>query len=193
MFQGIFGIRLGLSVQREIVMRRVIALSLAIFTAACSGGTPEKQGAVIASADLMQKDAKVGSVSLTQAGENVAMSLTVDGLKTGTYGMHIHEAGKCEGPDFKSAGAHWNPTAKQHGAQNPGGAHGGDLENLVATNGQASRLERQLTGIKLTGEGGLLDTDGAAFIIHAGPDDMKTDPSGNSGDRIICGVFKQNS
>ena len=172
-------------------MRKIISLSLVILTAGCSGAEPEKPDAVIASADLMQKDAKVGTVSLTQAGENVAMSLTVDGLPTGTYGMHIHETGKCEGPDYKSAGAHWNPAAKQHGAQNPGGAHGGDLENLVATNAQASRLERQLTGIKLTGEGGLMDADGAAFIVHAGPDDMKTDPSGNSGDRIICGVFKQ--
>jgi Cu-Zn family superoxide dismutase len=174
-------------------MRKVIALSLVILTSGCAGPATEKPGAVMVSADLMQKDAKVGTVSLTQAGENVAMSLTVDGLKTGTYGMHIHETGKCEGPDYKSAGAHWNPTAKQHGAQNPGGAHSGDLENLVATNGQASRLERQLTGIKLTGEGGLMDTDGAAFVIHAGPDDMKTDPSGNSGGRIICGVFKQSS
>lgn len=175
-------------------MRNIIALSALALTAACGGETAaDKPAAFVVSADLMQKDAKVGSVSLTQAGENVAMSLTVDGLKTGTYGMHIHETGKCEGPDYKSAGAHWNPAAKQHGAQNPSGPHGGDLENLVATNAQASRLERQLTGIKLTGEGGLMDADGAAFIIHALPDDMKTDPSGNSGDRIICGVFKQSS
>ncbi len=180
-------------------MRNIIALSALALTAACGGETAaDKPAALVVSAELLKgdakvfsaKEAKVGTVSLTQAGENVAMSLTVDGLPTGTYGMHIHETGKCEGPDYKSAGAHWNPAAKQHGAQNPSGPHGGDLENLVATNAQASRLERQLTGIKLTGEGGLMDADGAAFIVHALPDDMKTDPSGNSGDRIICGVFK---
>jgi superoxide dismutase, Cu-Zn family len=180
-------------------MRNIIALGALALTSACGGGTMADKPATTAfSAELLKgdakvftaKEAKVGTVTLTQAGAGVALSLRVDGLPTGTYGMHIHETGKCEGPDYKSAGAHWNPGAKQHGLQNPAGTHGGDLENLVAANGQTSRLERQLADMKLTGEGGLMDADGAAFIIHALPDDNKTDPSGNSGDRIICGVFK---
>jgi superoxide dismutase, Cu-Zn family len=180
-------------------MRNIIALGALALTSACGGETAaDKPAASAFTAELMKgdakvftaKEAKVGTVTLTQSGAGAALSLKVDGLPTGTYGMHIHETGKCDGPDYKSAGAHWNPAAKEHGLQNPAGTHGGDLENLVATNEQASRLERQLAGMKLTGEGGLMDADGAAFIIHALPDDNKTDPSGNSGDRIICGVFK---
>ena len=175
---------------RNIVVLTTLAISFAI-TAGCGGeSATEKPAASVFSADLMKGTAKVGMVTLTQVGANSAMSLKVDGLVTGIYGMHIHETGKCDAPDYKSAGAHWNPGAKQHGLQNPAGTHGGDLENLVATNGQATRLERQLAGMKLTGDGGLMDADGAAFVIHAKPDDNKTDPSGNSGDRIICGVFK---
>ncbi len=171
-------------------MRNIIVLGAIALTAACGGETAaDKPLAAVFNADLMKGDAKVGTATLTQSGTGAAMSVKVDGLVTGTYGMHIHETGKCEGPDYKSAGAHWNPGTKQHGLQNPAGTHGGDLENLVATNGQASRIERQLAGFTLSGEGGLMDADGAAFIIHALPDDNKTDPSGNSGDRMICGVF----
>ena len=174
---------------RNIIVLAPVAIS-ALLMASCGGETAAvKPPASAVSADLMQNSAKVGTATLTQVGANSAMSLKVEGLATGTYGMHIHETGKCDAPDYKSAGGHWNPGAKQHGLQNPDGTHGGDLENLVATNGQATRLERSLTGLKLAGEGGLMDADGAAFIIHAKPDDNKTDPSGNSGDRIICGVF----
>jgi superoxide dismutase, Cu-Zn family len=175
---------------RNIIVLAPLAVS-ALLMASCGGETAAvKPAAAMFSAELMKGDAKVGTATLTQAGANSAMSLKVEGLATGIYGMHIHETGKCDAPDFKSAGGHWNPGAKQHGLQNLDGTHGGDLENLVATNGQATRLERSLAGFKLSDEGGLMDADGAAFIIHAKPDDNKTDPSGNSGDRIICGVFK---
>jgi superoxide dismutase, Cu-Zn family len=171
-------------------MRNIIALAMLPLCAACAAGNMGGAStAQVYAADLMQMGAKVGSVTLTEAGGGAALSLTVSGLPTGTYGAHIHETGKCDGPGYKSAGGHWNPSAKQHGLQNPAGTHGGDLENIMAVAGQATRVERQLAAFKLSGTGGLMDTDGAAFIIHAKADDNKTDPSGNSGDRMICGVF----
>ncbi len=180
-------------------MRNIIAMGMIMFVSACSAvSAADKPASTAFSAVLIQgnakvftaEEAKVGTVTLTQSGTGAVLTLKVAGLPAGTYGMHIHETGKCEGPAYKSAGAHWNPGAKQHGLQNPAGTHNGDLANLVVTNGKVTRLRRQLAGLKLTGDGGLMDADGAAFIIHALPDDNKTDPSGNSGDRIICGVLR---
>ena len=107
------------------------------------------------------------------------------GLTRGVHGVHIHETGKCEGPAFASAGAHWNPTMKMHGRDNPMGAHEGDLPNLmIGTDGRGS-ISIDVPGTSAQ----LLDADGAAVVIHADPDDYKTDPSGNSGGRIACGVL----
>ncbi|HYJ53765.1 MAG TPA: superoxide dismutase family protein [Allosphingosinicella sp.] len=111
------------------------------------------------------------------------------GLAPGHYGVHLHAAGRCEGPGFESAGPHWNPTGRVHGKLNPGGHHLGDLDNLDVDESGAGRLEFTITGALTTGADGLLDADGAAVVIHAGPDDYRTDPSGNSGARIACGVL----
>jgi superoxide dismutase, Cu-Zn family len=115
------------------------------------------------------------------------MRLTVDavGLAPGARAVHIHNVGKCDAPDFMSAGPHWNPTGKQHGRDNPMGAHHGDLPNLlIGTDGRGS-LTIDVPGSMAE----LLDTDGAAVMIHADADDYKTDPSGNAGGRIACGVL----
>jgi superoxide dismutase, Cu-Zn family len=115
------------------------------------------------------------------------MRLTVDamGLTPGARAVHIHDVGKCEGPAFASAGPHWNPTAKQHGRDNPMGAHHGDLPNLlIGTDGRGS-LTIDVPGTMAQ----LLDADGAAVMIHADADDYKTDPTGNAGGRIACGVL----
>ena len=98
--------------------------------------------------------------------------------------------GKCEGPDFKSAGGHWNPFNKAHGLESETGAHAGDLPNLVIAEGGTGGLSFTVKHAPMTGEGGLRDADGASFMVHAGPDDMQSDPAGNSGDRIACGVFE---
>jgi superoxide dismutase, Cu-Zn family len=144
-----------------------------------------------AKADL--KDAKgksAGSATLMETPEGVKVKITATGLDGGKHGIHVHEVGKCDPPDFKSAGAHFNPASKKHGSQNPAGPHAGDLPNLVAsTDGMASG-DMTLHGLKL-GKGEkdtLMDKDGSAIVIHAKADDEKTDPSGNSGDRVLCGV-----
>lgn len=113
------------------------------------------------------------------------------GLDPGRYGAHIHTLGRCEGPAFESAGPHWNPAGRQHGSENPQGPHQGDLPNLEVTADGAGRLEFRIPDAALRGgPNPILDGDGAALVIHAQPDDYRTDPSGNSGARIACGVLR---
>lgn len=128
-----------------------------------------------------------GRIVATASG--LKLMVTAQGIPAGIHGIHVHTTGKCDAPDFQTAGGHWNPTARQHGHDNPQGAHSGDLPNITIGADGSGSLTIDLPGAKLSGEGGLLDADGAALVIHATADDMKTDPSGNSGGRIACGVF----
>ncbi|HMP44395.1 MAG TPA: superoxide dismutase family protein [Sphingopyxis sp.] len=131
-----------------------------------------------------------GRVDIYRDTDGLRLELVARGFGAGTYGMHVHEVGLCEPPKYTSAGAHWNPTGAQHGRDNPLGAHHGDLPNLVVEPDTIGRATLRLVGTRLSGEGALLDADGASFVIHARPDDNRTDPSGNSGDRIVCGVIR---
>lgn len=153
---------------------------------------PEAVGAdSIARASLMGADnAAYGEVIVAQGDGGLIVRIDAEGMTPGPRGVHIHAVGKCEGPDFKSAGGHWNPDDREHGFDNPNGAHKGDFFNLdIGADGKGS-LESVIAGASLnTGSSALLDEDGAAFVVHAGPDDLKTDPSGDSGGRIACGVF----
>ncbi|QIK96352.1 superoxide dismutase family protein [Sphingomonas sp. HDW15A] len=130
--------------------------------------------------------AALGSVTVEDSAGGVVLRLAGSGMPAGTHGLHIHMVGKCEGPKFESAGAHWNPDNKQHGLENPEGPHRGDLPN--ATVGADGSLTESLTiaGVSLAE---LRDSDGSALVVHAQPDDNMTDPSGNSGDRIACAVI----
>lgn len=172
-------------------MRPLAILGMAAFLSACSviPKSPAPAASEVASAMLLRGNAAVGTATLSQIGDDVMIDIKVTGLADGEYGMHLHQIGKCEGPDYKSAGPHWNPGGRQHGLNNPQGAHGGDLPNLIGANGKAAAYSGRITGIRLSGPNGLIDGDGAALIIHAKPDDGLTDPSGNSGDRMICGVL----
>lgn len=132
-----------------------------------------------------------GSATATQDGTGIQVRLDATGMAPGSYAAHIHMVGACDAPKFESAGAHWNPTSKQHGRDNPAGMHKGDLDNLtVGADGRGSIAytvqEASLSG----GAAALLDADGAAVLIHAKPDDYRSDPSGNAGDRIACGVLR---
>ena len=131
-----------------------------------------------------------GRADIYRDASGLRVELVARGFAPGTYGMHIHTVGQCTPPDFTSAGPHWNPTGAQHGRDNPMGAHHGDLPNLIVEPDAIGRATLQLVGTRFEGEGGLLDADGAAFVIHAGPDDMKSDPAGNSGARLVCGVIR---
>jgi superoxide dismutase, Cu-Zn family len=131
--------------------------------------------------------APAGSVTINDAAEGMSLAINVEGLPPGPHGIHVHMTGRCDPPAFESAGAHWNPTTRRHGLENPEGAHAGDLPNLtVGSDGKGTTTQR-LAGQRLAA---LLDADGAAIVVHARPDDQKTDPSGNSGGRIACGIVQ---
>jgi Cu-Zn family superoxide dismutase len=132
----------------------------------------------------------VGTAIFTPADHGVRMSLNLRNLPPGEHGMHIHEAGKCEPPDFKTAGGHFNPERKPHGTLNPAGAHAGDMDNLTVRPDGTARVRIILHGATLgQGNNSLLKPGGASLVIHADRDDLKTDPSGNSGARMVCGVI----
>lgn len=132
----------------------------------------------------------IGQARLVQESGGIAVSISVTGVSAGPHGTHIHMTGKCDAPDFKTAGGHWNPMMTQHGLDNPQGHHGGDLPNMDVQADGTGALSFVVAGAQLRdGDHPLLDEDGAAIVVHAGPDDMVSDPAGNSGGRIACGVI----
>ena len=148
----------------------------------------------IAKTKIEVKDAQgkdVGSISIWDQGAGVGLQLDLHDLTPGEHALHFHQVPKCEGPDFKSAGGHFNPESKKHGFDNPDGHHAGDMKNFtVGADGKAKgRLEDAEVTLK-DGPHSLL-TNGAAVVVHAKADDYKTDPSGNSGDRVACGVISK--
>jgi Cu-Zn family superoxide dismutase len=168
------------------MIRTGCALAALALTAACSGGATSSDPAR-ATAQLKRADGSAaGSAVATVVNGGLSLKVSVTGISPGPHGVHVHMTGKCDAPGFTTAGGHWNPGATQHGLENPQGAHAGDMPNLmVGADGTGTLTYRLGSGTM----DGLLDADGAAFVVHAGPDDQKTDPSGNSGDRIACGVF----
>lgn len=132
----------------------------------------------------------VAQATAMSSGDRLRVRVEAAGLAPGSYAAHVHAVGRCDPPGFESAGGHWNPTGRQHGSQNPRGPHLGDLPNLlVGADGQGS-FEFTIAGARLAGgANAMMDEDGAAVVIHANPDDYRTDPSGNSGARIACGGF----
>lgn len=130
-----------------------------------------------------------GTVQLLASGSQVNISIAVVGLSPGVHGVHLHMTGSCDAPDFTSAGGHLNPQNHQHGIENPLGAHLGDLPNLTVGSTGTGTVSATLRGTSEEVLARIFDADGTAVVVHAGPDDYRTDPSGNSGGRIACGVL----
>jgi len=172
-------------------MRKMTFL-LSFLVAGCST-VPEPQGG--APMPLVNAGGEtIGTVRAWQTAGGVTFHVEASGLPHGIHGIHVHSVGRCEGPDFASAGPHWNPLGKKHGLNSPNGPHAGDLPNVeVAANGVLTAT-MTLPGASLfappSAPGALLDSDGAALVIHAQADDYATDPSGNSGARIACAVIR---
>jgi Cu-Zn family superoxide dismutase len=143
----------------------------------------------VAKAKIINSQGKtVGDISIEHMASATLFLINVRDMPPGVHGIHIHSVGRCEPPTFDSAGPHFNPFNKQHGMHNPQGPHAGDLPNITIPSSGKLETQIMIAGMmQWEGEGGLLDGDGASIVIHANPDDYKTDPSGNSGARIACG------
>lgn len=173
----------------EVPVNRKHAVMSILFSLSFS--TSAFAASATARAKLMDAAGKtVGDARLTETEKGVELTIEATGLTPGKHGFHIHQTGTCTPPDFKSAGGHYNPTGKKHGAQNSEGPHHGDLPNLEAAADGKAKVTFSLKGVTLKeGENELFDKDGAAIVIHAKPDDLKSDPAGNAGDRVACGVL----
>jgi Cu-Zn family superoxide dismutase len=167
---------------------------LKIAQAPKSGAAAKKSAAApppSATAELKSADGKdVGTVTLTQTRAGVRLSLALKDLPPGEHAFHVHAVGKCE-PPFTSAGPHFNPVQKKHGKLNPEGHHAGDMDNITIP--ASGKLTRRVVNKDITLEkdkpNSVFQEGGTALVIHAGKDDYTTDPAGNAGDRIACGVI----
>lgn len=172
---------------KSIQLSRVGGMAAIMF--ALSSLPAAAQNATAALKDAGGKE--VGSVNLTQTPHGVLINLSVKGLAAGEHAFHVHAVGKCE-PPFTSAGGHFNPTNKKHGMLAAEGYHAGDMPNLHVP--QSGDLTVEVVNASITLEKGkpnsVFDADGSAIVIHAGSDDYKTDPTGEAGGRIACGVIQ---
>ena len=174
--------------------RYLASLSVLLVTAALAIAQAKAKPA---QADIINaKGEKIGTAKFEISKFNLAVevSIKVDHLTPGDHGVHIHNVGKCEGPAFTTAGGHFNPTNAHHGINNPQEPHPhlGDMANLNADFSGRAEANFELPGATLgSGPNSLFHDGGTSIVVHANPDDFRSDPSGNSGDRIACGVIEK--
>jgi superoxide dismutase, Cu-Zn family len=177
-----------------IMSRRMSMLALvgALFLLSYTGNAAEQDRA---RAEVKNAQGKsVGTASLRETKDGLLIIVNAKGLPEGLHTVHIHSVGKCEGPAFTSAGGHFNPLNKKHGLKNPDGPHSGDLPDLYVNKDGVGRYEALMESMTLgAGATSIFDSDGSAIVIHATADDNMTDPAGNSGDRIACGVITKSA
>jgi superoxide dismutase, Cu-Zn family len=168
------------------------ALAILVFlgTLAANASAQERAHGVLKNSD----GKAVGTAGLRETKQGVLVSLQISALPAGLHAVHIHGTGKCEAPAFTSAGGHFNPLNMKHGLKSSDGPHAGDLPDLYVNKDGTGRYEALMESITLSaGKTSVFDADGSAIVVHALPDDNSSDPAGNSGDRIACGVIEKGS
>lgn len=178
-------------------MKRQVLTMLLLFSLISSGcttnetaTTPTEQKAT--ATIINSQDQEIGTAHFTESTDGVKVEIQVSELPPGPHALHIHETGKCSTPDFQSADGHFNPEQKAHGKENPQGSHAGDLENIIASaNGEVQNTQIiQHVTLKKGEKNSLFQEGGTSIVIHEKADDYRSDPAGEAGKRIACGVIK---
>ncbi len=167
-------------------MQKLWLAGVVVWAAACASSSGN-DGTLIGRAQLIDSAGQpAGEARLWSVAEGIRVEATLPGVLPRGHGFHVHAVGLCDPPAFESAGPHHNPTNREHGTMNPNGPHAGDLPNVDRTS-----VSFVVPGLTATGPNSIFDSDGSALVLHADPDDLRTDPSGNSGARIRCGVIQR--
>lgn len=177
--------------ESTLTMRGERLTVLMVLVSACGGASgpasPDPRENVVRN----DRSADIGRATIRQQGDRILIHVLVTGLKPGIHGMHLHAVGLCQGPAFTTAGSHLNPGRMKHGNKNPQGPHLGDLANLsVNKDGRAEKTVTVKGPEAAKGLKSFLGTSGVSLVIHAEPDDERTDPTGNSGARLACVAFR---
>ncbi|WP_265529188.1 superoxide dismutase family protein [Sphingomicrobium marinum] len=152
-------------------------------------GSPAAEGEVTL---MSPTGEQVGTVAYLEEPSGMQLRISVNGLAPGVHAVHLHTTGTCEAPDFSTAGGHWNPMGKEHGRDNPDGAHLGDLANMNVGEDGTGTATYMVAGVSFEGvEPAMSDSDGTALVIHEGADDYATDPTGDAGGRVACAVLAE--
>lgn len=172
-------------IQRNATLGAILLLA----TTGCATVYESAAEQVGAATILDRNGQTVGTAALYSLAGEVTISVSLDGVPAGEHGVHLHMTGDCSASDFTSAGGHLNPGGNEHGTQNPRGAHLGDLPNATVASDGVGTVSTILRGTSDTVLPQIFDADGTALIVHAGADDYRSDPAGDAGSRIACGVF----
>lgn len=167
------------------------AVLAALATAGCATAYEDAANEVGSATLQNRSGSTVGMAMLYEQGNEVTVTVSLDGLSAGTHAVHLHTTGDCSATDFTSAGGHLNPMNNEHGTLNPQGAHLGDLPNAQVSSAGVGTVTTTLRGNSLTVLEQIFDGDGTAVVVHEGADDYMTDPAGAAGSRVACGVISR--
>ena len=179
--------------EEPMYLHRLAIALIAVSIGACARARSGSDAAGTATAAIRNANGtQLGVLRLESAGGGVRLTGQLTGLAPGAHGLHVHAVGRCDAPAFTSAGGHFNPRNTKHGLVNPEGPHAGDMPAIAADDNGRAVVQHTTPLISLgSGANGLFDTDGSAIVVHASSDDQRTDPSGDSGARIACGVVER--